>query len=596
MLGHSDTINDGSIGGGCGTAGAFSDAGCHCAPAGCVCCSTGNQCLLWADTDADDAAGWSAAVADFVAATPFFDRLNGWTRLGLGFDTRTDYRWAVSVDRPGADEGVETAAEVWRYAGHRRRYRLTPVGADAAGVAAIWGPAEGPTGWTPARDPVTGQRLTIDRYREQSGLFLPEACMALWVDVGGYTGSFERTDTEFPDDDTVRAVEGGTAADFYPPAAPGTYPADFAVNSDEVMPFTRQLFDRGTDPDGNPLVASPVPCDGIVWAGFALRRPPAVPPVPRGAGLAYPWEGSTDDARIALLGFDRVGAAAAVSGTTVFNGLTVDASETMEHSVVHGEEATANTRHAGTYTVPGGGPELRAVYERDVSVRLTRAAVCPELDTLPDNPCAPPAFTRRLGRACDDHGVTVAYDPATRPGTAAQFPTFLFGTRRYRATDEPTQRPAEAVDWSAEPCGPAGGLFWAEKCRLPYSLLTPERIVVERNPNIPTDAVTLVVQFPNPACPDTGAVCVIQSRYRLTDETADGPATPGALHVTGVACALPDWGRCTACPSEPTDPSDISRPSGQRGGGGGGGGGGDPPPDPMAAQMAYFLGCASCGG
>ena len=164
---------------------------------------------------------------------------------------------------------------------------------------------------------------------------------------------------------------------------------------------------------------------------------------------------------------------------------------------------------------------------------------------------------RRLARLCADPSVTITYSILTRPSSA--FVTMLYQGQRYLATDEASVAAAVSVEWSQDQCpAPVGEFMLATKCNTPALSYAPQEIVVAVNQSIGigNGAVSLVGRYPNPDCPDAGDRCTGVFRYRPTNTPHPGPATQGAVHVTGTPCSLPDQVQCRTCPvdGDPVDP------------------------------------------
>ena len=186
--------------------------------------------------------------------------------------------------------------------------------------------------------------------------------------------------------------------------------------------------------------------------------------------------------------------------------------------------------------------------------------------------------------ACDGSGDTYPVDVNTIPVWAQ---SFRVGTRRYAAQGLLTADAPLPVD-EFFPTGCPGAqpdFMIATKCYAPATGIAPQEIVVAVNPGIGfgLGAVTLVALFPNPACPDAGDRCTLIARYRPTQIAHPGPATPGALHVNGTPCTLPDQVTCRACPVDGDGVDPIRNPNQQPVGN-----------DPMA-PMRQAHSCRGCG-
>lgn len=221
---------------------------CGC---GCSCCGTGNQCRLWADIDQPmlDSGDPSLVAA---AGVSYHNRVNGWTRLGAGFDVVVTVSGSYAYKLAGG--GIEGTGTL--DIGPRRvRYRLGPVPEDASptALAALFGaPASGEwVVWEPAT-----------RWVPDGEGWDQEACQYWWVDQGVATG--EHTWNEAGEPDATETIEDGPVGNLDIAHSP------LRTLLFLVPPVRRQTFlgvAAGDAPSvvtgGDPI--SPILCDGVVW-------------------------------------------------------------------------------------------------------------------------------------------------------------------------------------------------------------------------------------------------------------------------------------------------------------------------------------------
>ena len=176
----------------------------------------------------------------------------------------------------------------------------------------------------------------------------------------------------------------------------------------------------------------------------------------------------------------------------------------------------------------------------------------------PIGTCIAGAPQSHLAFKCSDPSVRIPVDIATRPSG-------LFGVRyqgeNYRLSGQTSDLPPVPVDWTSQACPPPPADFGiAEKCD-PFFPNAPDTVIYAVDPalGLGNGAVRLIVQYPNPACPERSCTAIIQ--YRPTATPTSGPATPGTAHLNGTACSLPTQVTCQACPGEPNPNDPIIRPS-----------------------------------
>lgn len=210
------------------------------------------------------------------------------------------------------------------------------------------------------------------------------------------------------------------------------------------------------------------------------------------------------------------------------------------------EWPVSGTAVANQTTPAGGSSGVYGVGQGGTAtVTLTRA-------------CVPIPDTYALADPCEG-GASISVDLA---GNVNGLPGVEYQGARYRLTSEQTVAPPLPVTFIPEVCPvdpPTADFAIAERCD-PFDPLGPDTVVYAVDPAIGLGqgAVRLIIQYPNPACPERACTSILQ--YRPTATPADGPATPGTAHLNGTACGLPTQTSCQSCPADPNPGDPIFRP------------------------------------
>lgn len=195
--------------------------------------------------------------------------------------------------------------------------------------------------------------------------------------------------------------------------------------------------------------------------------------------------------------------------------------------------------------------------------------------------------SNRVAVPCEGVGDPVVYDPALRPPDSA---TCLLGGSRYILTDEATNLPANAVEFSPVTCG---DWFRAVRCPgKPVNSFFPAEVSYRAGGSafpggLPGQGgVVLVLRFEIEQLDGTVRVCSIVGQYEPTTDPIDEIPLPQNAHTTHIRrrCG-PDYDGCY----DLDDADIVGRPRG-----------GTPPVmDPLAAELLarqranYSGGC--CG-
>lgn len=548
--------------------------GCEECP---ICCGTGNQCAHWARLDAPLLANPAEIVQD-VAAVPYANRMNGWTKLGTAFDVVVTASGTESTDN-GAGY-VETATI--DLAPRRMRFRLGPFGATNAELIDLFGATTNEEGiwktWGFNGGATMGTWAAADVPLGFAPVEPP--CSQWYYDEGRFNGTHT---WEATGETTVsKTASDGIAADLEIPAS--------SLDALRLLfpPLSKQAFVSVEHPD--PI--STILCDGLVWGPYWTAVNATRTVEPRSVNLGDPVHGEAYQSDLDAIDPDERFAA---RQTLLRAGFSFTASAgggfySVTLTVDHGEIASASWLEDDDF-IGGGG------FDRDVTIsfaleRIPEAA-CPAYDSLPANDCEPVAWVNRVGRECHNPKRVVIYDPTTRPTPIEDYPTFLHTgdddvERRYIATDEASPLDAEAVTWSDDDCPPppGPGRCIAEICNpLDIGPDQPATVIYDVDPVLGAGngRVRLRIEFPNPACPDR--TCIEWIEYRPTATATEDPRTLNTQHLPGTPCLVPTrYGQCIGC----DDP--IIVPTIMEGGMLAMGMGGDP----MSAQMRHFGG-GCCG-